>query len=389
MNQPLQSDLADAGPDSSAIRSARRRLVACLCLVLAGLVLFGGSWWVLASSRFDVERIRTEAETVHKAMGGMLSMGLPVSDFIGFDAASGRVLRFDTAVRAVEIVDLTDRVVLRNPTDFDAGDREWTEGSFLGLGDELPGIEHHDWLSRYSLPVAGRFGPAGSIVLYYEHEILAEFTRSTAIAGFAALVLLALGVVVHAAVLANPEVFQSYRELATVYAVTCLIGLGIVGATIFGLGATKAIETANAYGESLGARLGEAMALGIDPSDLVGLGDVVREYQESNDIISYVALLEGNRIEAAAGLQDQSDRWMRPDGVFDAVIEVRPRRLYRPQYRVAVGIPLTVVTRVLWHTGTTAMLGAAALIALGLGLLAWVRVPEPSTVAPSTLRASA
>lgn len=375
MSQQLEANLTEAGPQTSAVARARPRLAALVCVVLTGLVLLGGAWWTLASSRFDVERIRTEAETVHKAMGGMLAMGLPVSDFIGFGAASDRVLRFDSAVRAVQIVDLTDQVVLSNPEAFDAGPVEWSDGSYLGMGGEVPGIQHHGSLSRFSLPVSGRFGPAGSIVVYYEHEIVAEFSRSTAIAGFAAMVLLALGIVVHAAVLANPEVFQSYRELATLYAVTCLIGLAIVGATIFGLGATKAIETANAYGESLGSRLGEAMALGIDPSDLVGLGDVVREYQETNDIISYVALLEGNRIEAAAGLQDQTDRWARPTGVLDAVIEVRPRRLYRPQYRVAVGIPIAVVTQILWQTGITVMLGAAALIAAGLALLARVRVP--------------
>lgn len=381
MSQHSPAHPSDSSPDPDAVRSARRRLVATLCLVLAGLAILGGAWWTLASARFDVERIRTEAETIHKAMGGMLAMGLPVSDFIGFEAASDRVLRLDTAVRAVEIVDLTGQVVLRSPESFDAGARDWSEGSFLGLGNEAPGIEHSGWLSRFAQPVAGRFGSAGSVVVYYEHEIVAEFSRSTAIAGVAAMVLLAVGVAVHATVLANPEVFQSYRELATLYGVTCLIGVAIVGATIGGLGATKAIETANAYGESLGSRLGDAMALGIDPSDLVGLGDVVREYQESNDIISYVALLEGNRIEAAAGLRDQTDRWVRPDGVLDAVIEVRPRRLYRPQYRVAVGIPLEVVTRILWQTGATAMLGAAALMALGLGLLTRVRVPASADAA--------
>ena len=376
MSQHVQAGLMEAPSEASGIRAARRSLVATICVVLVGLVLLGAAWWTLTSSRFDVERIRTEAETVHNAMGGMLAMGLPVSDFIGFDAASDRVLRFDPAVRAVEIVDLTNQVVLSNPATFDAGAVGWDDGSYLGLGMEVPGIQHHGRLSRFSLPVAGRFGPAGSIVVYYEHEIIAEFSRSTAIAGLAAVILLALGITVHVTVLANPEVFQSYRELATFYGVTCLIGLVIVGATISGLAATKAVETANAYGESLGSRLGDAMALGIDPSDLVGLGDVVREYQESNDIISYVALLEGNRIEAAAGLQGSADRWVRPDGVLDAVIEVRPRRLYRPQYRVAVGIPVTVVTGILWQTGGTVMLAAAALIALGFGLLVKIRVPS-------------
>ena len=389
MSQQNQETGTEYSPEMSAAQGARRRLAALVCLVLAGLVLLGAAWWTLTSSRFDVERVRTEAETIHKAMAGMLSMGLPVSDFIGFEAASDRVLRFDPAVRAVEIVDLTGQVVLRNPATFDAGTRDWDDGSFLGLGADVPGIQHHGWLSRFSLPVAGRFGPAGSVIVYYEHQIAAEFSRSTAIAGVAAMVLLALGLVVHATVLANPEVFQSYRELAILYGVTCVIGLGILGATIFGLAATKAIETANAYGESLGSRLGDAMALGIDPSDLVGLGDVVREYQETNDIISYVALLEGNRVEAAAGLQDQTDRWARPDGVLDAVIEVRPRRLYRPQYRVAVGIPLAVVTQILWQTGLAVMLGAAALVTAGFGLLWRVRVPGSPTVdLPLPARAS-
>lgn len=374
MSQPIQESLTDYSPDLSATRSARRRLAAIICLVLAGFALLGGVWWMLISSRFDVERVRTEAETIHNAMGGMLSMGLPVSDFIGFDAASDRVLRFDAAVQAVEIVDLTGQVVLRNPAEFDAGSGDWNDGSLMGLGTEAPGIQHHGRLSRFSLPVAGRFGPAGSVVVYYEHQTAAEFSRSTAIAGLATMILLAAGLMVHVTILANPEAFQSFRELAILYGATCLIGLSIVGATIAGLAATKAIETANAYGESLGSRLGDAMALGIDPSDLVGLGDVVREYQESNDIISYVALLEGNRIEAAAGLQGPADRWTRPNGVLDAVIEVRPRRLYRPQYRVAVGIPTAVVTRILWQTGLTTLVGAAVLIALGLALLTRVRV---------------
>lgn len=389
MSQHSPQNWLDSSQHVSAIATARLRFAATLCLVLTGLVLLGSAWWIQASSRFDVERIRTQAETIQNAMGGMLAMGLPVSDFIGFDAASNRVLRLDTAVRGIEIVDLTNRVVLKNPAEFDAASLDWNDGSFQGLGVDVPGIEHHRSLSRFSLPVAGRFGPAGSIVVYYEHQMVAEFSRSLALAGFAAMVLLALGLLVHAVVLANPEVFLSYREMASLYAVTCLIGVAIMGATIVGLGATKAIETANAYGESLGSRLGDAMALGIDPSDLAGLGDVVREYHGSNDIISYVALLEGNRIEAAAGLQNQTDRWERPDGVFDAVIEVRPRRLYRPQYRVAIGIPLTVVTKVLWQTGPIAMFGAGALIAVGLALLAWIRVSSPPASATTPLRAGA
>jgi hypothetical protein len=168
-----------------------------------------------------------------------------------------------------------------------------------------------------------------------------------------------------------------------------VIGLGVVGATIFGLGAAKAVETANAYGESLGSRIGDAMALGIDPIDLVGLDEVIREYRESNDIISYVALLEGNRIVAAAGLEDATDRWLRPDGEFDAVIEVRPRRLYRPQYRVAVGIPLAPVAGILWRSGSVAMLGALALTVIGFALLAWIRVPAPSASLPEAAHATA
>lgn len=389
MNQQGQTMATDRAVSPSAIRRARGRLAALLCLMLAGMVLLGSVWWLQASARFDVERVRTEAETVRNAMGGMLAMGVPVSDFIGFDAASDRVLRFDPAVRAVEIADLAGRAVLRNPPEFDASALDWSDSSFLRLGAEDSGIEHHGRLFRFSLPVAGRFGPAGSVVIYYEHGILAELGRSAAIAGLAAVILLALGVVVHATVLANPEVFESYRELATLYAATGLIGVAIVGASVSGLGATKAVETANAYGEALGSRLGDAMALGIDPSDLVGLGDVVREYQESNDIISYVALLEGNRVEAAAGLPAATDRWVRPDGALDAVIEVRPRRLYRPQYRVAVGVPTTVVTRILSQTGGTAMLGAAALILAGLVLLTKVRVSAPASApTPAPIRAA-
>lgn len=361
--------------DAGATARARRRFVAVAFCMLAGFVALGSGWWLMASARFDAERIVTEAETMSNAMEGMLAMGLPVSDFIGFEAASSRILRFDSAVRAVAIVDLTDRVAMVNPPGFTATDMEWHDGErlFADRGGDAS-FQHSGWLSRLSLPVTGRFGPAGRIDVYYVHALEAEVSRSTAIAGLAAIALLFLGTAVHAMVLANPEVFQSVREMATIYLLVCLIGLAITGATLFGLGARKAIETANAYGESLGSRLGDAIAMGIDPSDLAGLGDVVREYQESNDIISYVALLEGNRIEAAAGLPDASDRWVRPSGTYDAVIEVRPRRLYRPQYRVAIGIPTDVVTRLLWQTGQATLAMLAALSLAGLVLLRWIRV---------------
>ncbi len=391
MSQQIQESLPESGPKSQTgpIRRARRRLAAVSCLLLVGFLALGGAWWMLASARFDEERVRTEAETIHNAMAGMLAMGLPVSDFIGFHAASDRVLRFDPTVRAVEIADQAGRVVLRNPETFEASTLGWYDGAGPRADPAAADIRHQGWQSRFSLPVTGRFGPSGSVVVYFEHEIVAEFGRSTAIAGLAAMVLLAIGIAVHATVLANPEVFRSYREMATLYGVTCVIGLGVVGATIFGLGAAKAVETANAYGESLGSRIGDAMALGIDPIDLVGLDEVIREYRESNDIISYVALLEGNRIVAAAGLEDATDRWLRPDGEFDAVIEVRPRRLYRPQYRVAVGIPLAPVAGILWRSGSVAMLGALALTVIGFALLAWIRVPAPSASLPEAAHATA
>ena len=103
---------------------------------------------------------------------------------------------------------------------------------------------------------------------------------------------------------------------------------------------------------------------------------MVKEYRESNQIIGYVALLEGNRIAAATGLDANARRWQHPDGYFDAIYEVRPRRLYTPQYRVAVGIHWRVVVRELGEAAIVPSGLAVLLLLLGTYLVSRLRVQE-------------
>ncbi len=356
MANELASDGFDAGFDGPAVAAARVRAALLFVATLVGILGLAAVTWMQVSERFDTARVRTEGETVRNAMAGMLSMGLPLQDFIGFEAVSARVVQSNPGIRRIIVRDRGGAVVLASPR---------PPGGAASLpaapADAAAALEGLDGASRLTMPIVNRFGPAGTLELVYDRSPLGDLTRNAALAGLAAMALLAVGVVVHGLAIANPEFFQSRWELVAGYAAASVIGVALAASALVGLAAEKAEETAGAHAYSLGARLGEAVSLGISPDDLSGLDEVVREYQESNAVIGYVALLEGNRIAAAAGLDPAEVRWHHPSGYFDALHEVRPRRLFTPQYRVAVGIRWAVAMRQL---GDAAVIPAAVTLLL-------------------------
>ncbi|GHD45485.1 hypothetical protein GCM10017083_13490 [Thalassobaculum fulvum] len=373
----MASDLAttelEGGLDSAALAAARLRTVLAFALTLLAILVLGAAIWLQVAARFDTARIRTEAETVRNAMSGMLAMGLPLKDFIGFPAVSARVFHANPGVRAIVVRDLGGRPVLST---IDAG----VAGSAPAFGATISAddvvVDRIGELSRVALPVVNRFGPVGTVELVFARDPVGDLTRNAALAGLAATTLLTIGLIVHGLAIANPEFFASRRDLLGAYATVAALGLALTASTLAGLAAEKAAETAGAYASSLGARLGEAVAVGISPEDLSGLDDVVQEYRASNRIIGYVALLEGNRIAAATGLTPGLRRWQRPRGYFDAIYEVRPRRLYTPQYRVAVGIPWRVAFRELIDAAVVPSAIALALLLVGATLVARIRLQE-------------
>ena len=366
----MASDDFDAVFDGEAVSRARLRAALLFVMTLVVILGLAAVTWLQVSERFDTSRIRTEGETVRNAMTGMLSMGLPLQDFIGFEAVAARVVQSNPSIRTIIVRDRGGAVVLASPQ---------PPGGVASLPAALANataVDRVDGASRLTMPIVNRFGPAGALELIYERSPLGDLTRNAALAGLAAVILLAVGVVVHGLAIANPEFFQSRFELVAGYAVATTIGIALTASALAGLAAEKAEETAGAYAYSLGARLGEAVSLGISPDDLSGLDEVVREYQESNSVIGYVALLEGNRIAAVAGLDPAEVRWQHPSGYFDALHEVRPRRLYTPQYRVAVGIRWAVAMRQLYEAATVPAAITIVLLVVGSVLMARLRVRE-------------
>jgi len=371
----LTSTEFEADLDGAALATARVRTVLAFALTLLAVLVLAAVIWLQVAARFDTARVRTEAETVRNAMAGMLSMGLPLEDFIGFPSVSARVFQANASVRAIVVRDPGGHPVLSSPGAHDPVG--WEAPAFQAPIEETSvAVDRAGGFARVALPIFNRFGPAGSLEVVFERDPMRDLARNAALAGLAAITLLTIGLVVHGLAIANPEFFQSRRDLIGAYATVSALGLFLTASTLIGLAAEQAEETAGAYAYSLGARLGEAVELGISPDSLSGLGEVVSEYRDSNRIIGYVALLEGNRIATAAGLGAAGSRWVNPDGYFDALYEVRPRRLYTPQYRVAVGIHWRVVVRELAEAAVVPSAIAVVLLILGTVVVSRLRVQE-------------
>lgn len=376
MASELASTAIETEVDGAAVSSARVRAVLVFVLTLAAIVVLAATAWLQVAAKFDTARIRTEGETVRNAMAGVLAMGLPLEDFIGFQAVTARIFHANPGILAIVARDQSGRIALSSPEGSPLVERLPSPRS-VSAGD--PGAMVMQDLgahSRLTMPIVNRFGPIGSLELVFERTPLLDLTRNAALAGLAAIALLAVGLTVHGLAIANPEFFHSRRDLLSTYALASLLGLSLAASTLAGLCAEKAEETAGAYAHSLGARIGQAVALGISPDGLSGLDEVVQEYRESNRVIGYVALLEGNRIAASAGLGASGRHWDHPAGYFDALYEVRPRRLYTPQYRVAAGIHWRVAMRELADSAVLPGLALAGLLGIGAALILRLRVQD-------------
>src|SRR5690606_23906968 len=99
----------------AAVSAARVRAVLVFGLTLAVIVALAASVWLQVAGRFDTARVRTEGETVRNAMTGMLAMGLPLEDFIGFRAVTARIFHANPAILAIVVRDQAGRVALSSP----------------------------------------------------------------------------------------------------------------------------------------------------------------------------------------------------------------------------------------------------------------------------------
>ncbi|HYE01055.1 MAG TPA: hypothetical protein VEH84_16850 [Alphaproteobacteria bacterium] len=324
-----------------------RRLLAVLILAVAAtaaIALFSAR---SVAERLQAEQLATQAEVVKSAATGLLTAGLPLRDFAGFGSVAQRVLAGDPGVKAVEALDPA------RATAFWRGQDEVSRSDTAGpwrprgtvAGARGAALEESASLIRVVVPLEDRFGTAGYVAVYAARDEIAAGALQAFWPAFAVIAFVLAGSALHYLAIAHGEAFRSGREMGLLFAVPYAICLAALAVTLAGVTASRFEGKAQAFAESIGARLGEAVAVGLDLEAFTELKGLIREYQAINPDIGLITLVVGNSVELRSDDAPTGGRWAEPDGAFTRVVEIRPREILAPQLRVAAAIERGVAYR--------------------------------------------
>lgn len=354
-------------------RQCAWRLVAAL--VLASLVLLATAY-VLAqrtATRLEVQKLATQAEVVRQAFTGLLTVAQPLRLFAGFCNVIRPVVKSEPSIAAIYVLDPEyQRVRLcatqAAPEAVDPG--PWRPGYAFTEGANRYVVEHGASHLRLLTPLVDKFGQlVGHVAVLAPHERLTAGLTGVFVPAAAALALLLVASGLFLVGMANPEVYRHRRETLVAFLVPFAIALAIVLVALYAVFAERLSGRAKAFAEVIGARLIEVVEMGIDPGELGQLDRMLLDYQRVNPDVGFIALIEGSTIaQCVGGGVATGDRWRHPGDYYGHVVEVRPRQILAPQYRVAVGIPRRVLLGHYWGV-LRLLLPVALLGVLAVGLL--------------------
>lgn len=304
----------------------------------------------------ETDRLSAEGEIVKGSIETFLQAGLPLRQFSGFSTLTRPLLRSDPTIAAVVVADQSGAEIFASTR----------------TGDETPEargamapVEQRN-TARYAvresagayevrLPLRDKFEQVGTLSILMPRTVVSS--RISAYAGIcivtagALVAMLGLGVLLLARGQARPAWLGSDPEArgtrALYIAALCIMAAAMAG-LLADLYAGGLQGKARSLADSLAQRLQVPLELGLELQDFEGLDDVVREYQELNPDLSFVALTRGDTILIHTDARQVGARWQSYPGHFEYTSSVQSPG--GAQLAVHTGIPYRVVAARLWHT---------------------------------------
>ncbi|RED53231.1 hypothetical protein [Aestuariispira insulae] len=357
-------------------RTARLHMIRAYLVLL---ILFFATTlyaWSQVSHHLLIKRGVHGLAALDVTMQAHLQAGVPLSEFAGFERISESMLRVAPKIVSIVIRTADDRPIFwKNRTGIIETPPIDADALLTMKNGRTLGLEVEDDLMRMAMPLHGPYGKEGSLEVELRRD-LQDLFEPLYFGIFAGLLIL-IGVVYWfflKVIATDQEVCRWYRKPVSVLAQALLI-LALAAAFLGMLTEKRASDTAEAIATSFGARIDQAMTMGIDPGDLAGLDLIVEEMRQSDEMVSHVALIEGSEITTAAGVSDGTAALQLVDRPLTATFELRPRQIYHRQFQVSVGMGMLPVLRLVAEQAWLLLFPAIALL-----LLIWIQRREGGEV---------
>lgn len=261
-------------------------LVAGLSLVLLIYVGYGEATRTL--QQFQVDKLASQGRYLQSTLNDFLRPGHPIKQYVGFKAQTGNILASDPTIGGMAIFDGYGKLVFGNGY---VGQELLTgEDVANGEGEGAFSVRSNNDLVQVLLPLRDRFEQVATLVITMERAVVTDRVRSSfepllAAALFAAV---AFGI---ATSLTGADLTARKRWLHALFAVSFIGVSGVVIATLVTLYSEGAQAKSKSMADTLGQRLSNIVAFGLNIWEIDGIDDLLKNYRSLNPDLAHAAII--------------------------------------------------------------------------------------------------
>lgn len=323
-----------------------RRLITLLPLVVVVGMSLGLVTWIGYGEAhrtypgFQHQKMAAQGEVLQNPIEGALRAGVPMRQFIGFDALAGYLLNSDPTLVGILVADADGGVVFSNLRQVEAAPlRAALDRASPQAGGRFS-VATDDRLHVVVVPLRDRLGVIGSLVLAMPAEVIRQSADAKFRPFLLAVPVVAVCFLAISLFASRTSVEQSARNLRHAYAATYgVLAVAVLG-SIVSLYADGIQAKSKALASSLASRIETVFELGLGLDDIEGVERTFAAYRSLNPEISAISLEMGGRVRvhsdpaAVGGETERSTSWR--EFRYDETIGDQGAHL-------VVSIPLSVV----------------------------------------------
>lgn len=325
-----------AGFVANAITMA---FVAGIALILLMYVGYGEATRTL--QQFQVEKLASQGRYLQSTMNDFLRPGHPIRQFVGFNAKSGNILASDPTIGAIAVYDTMNRSIFTNGP---------LSGELLAndAGNAAPTshdgfqIQADDDIVQVLLPLNNRFEQVGIIAFTMKKSVVTNRVEAAFRPIVLAALLAAIAFGIATSVLGADMAIRK-RWLHLMFA-TCFIGVsGLVVATLVTLYSEGAQAKSKSMADTLGQRLANIVAFGLNIWEIDGIDDLLQDYRALNPDMAHASIIVDDIVRFHTDKSAAGKAWVSNPDHYEYISDMS--QAGGRKIKLAVAIPSDIVMR--------------------------------------------
>jgi len=287
--------------------------------------------------QFQYEKMMAQGQIVQNAMEKVLRPGLPLKQYVGFNALSEHILASDESIAVIIAYDRDE-----NPVFTSGGE---LIPLFSAQPDSPSNVQMDEFSEKYlqvTLPLNSRFEQIGSLSLSAPRSTIRN--RIAVCFDFLFITGAALSLAFSLFITMFKPALQKRKApwIQISFASTFIAMSIIIVSSLVSLYSEGTQAKTKALADSLGYRLADIVSFNLAINDIVGLDQLFSDYQRLNPDIEAAALIINDKVVIHTNPEKVGMPWMPDNDSYEYIVNLTPPGSSR-DIRTAVALPFDVV----------------------------------------------